>query len=106
MEREQILENVDGIVEATRREKSQLCAEYKLMGYPWVENLSGIGVTVGHLGNRPIAISLIADVVRGKKILFWEPTSVLVDHDMIDKWFDDHVDCSNTADADNFHNVF
>lgn len=53
---------------------------------------SGIGahgylMTVGHVGELPVCVSLTLDEIAGKPVLFYEPTSRVVDHQMIEEWF-------------------
>lgn len=113
------LEGVVGVVEANRFEHHALWRfnderERKLS---WVENLSGLGETIGYINKRPVHVSLLTAVVDGHKLLFIDPTSTLVDHDMVRAWlaktmpvtaFEDNDPRKrlNITDAMNFHNVF
>lgn len=52
------------------------------------EQMDGWLVTVGHYTKRPVCISVMFNKLDGHIIMFWEPTSQLVDHKMIDKWLE------------------
>jgi hypothetical protein len=103
------LDGVQGIVDATSNERHNLWEKwhYRPDGrkVSWDSNNSGLMERVGTLDNRPIVITLNTAVVNGKKILFVDPTSQLVDHKMIDKWIADNLPGVSRTDATNFHNV-
>ena len=46
----------------------------------------GTNVTVGWVGDMPVAITIWWDKINGKYVGFYESTSVVVHHDMIHKW--------------------
>lgn len=110
------LDGVVGVVEANHFEKHALwkANRAKTEERKWVENLSGYGVTVGHLAGRPVFISLITATIDDRKILFIHPTSKVVDWDLIEEWLRTNLPASaiksngyvNLVDANNFHNVF
>ena len=54
------------------------------------EQLGGWGITVGHIGQRPIVVSLNWDRLDGFLVCQWEGTSELVDYKMIEEWLDKH----------------
>jgi hypothetical protein len=65
-------------------------------------------VTVGHIEDRPIVISLSYARIYGQRVVFWEATSQLIDHAMIEKWFEEHfapINPGNHTDVMNFHHA-
>jgi hypothetical protein len=82
---EECLLNVDLVVEATRFE--QLCLWEK-----WHTKfnrgpvLEGWNKTVGFLGNRTIRISCMFETVGNKFVLFYHPTSIIVDYEQIEDY--------------------
>jgi hypothetical protein len=111
-----LLDGVVGVVEANTFEQHALWEQNERYGHrKWVQNLSGRGVTVGHVGDMPVFISLITAEVSGCKLLFVNATSQVVDHRMVDEWltaalpksaFRDGGERINRVDAANFCNVF
>lgn len=95
-----LFDGVVAIVEITKYEERMLWKEYRervpdgewiqSLG-EWFQSLSGPLVTVGQVNGRPVCISLFVNTIGGKKVVFYEATSVMVDHDMIDHWFLDHL---------------
>lgn len=111
------LDGVFGLVEATDFERHMLWADNGGMGtakLEWVENLSGLLEVVGHLDDMPVCISLMKATVDGKLLLFWHPTSQVVDHRIIDDWMEKNIPQSarrsggsiHRTDPMNFHNIF
>lgn len=104
---------VVGIVEANSFESSMLWEKHHEKR-EWKETLSGYLPCVGFIGERPIHISLMTAIIDGFKILFWHPTSQVVDHALIVEWFQKNLPTSaindrgypNSVDAQNFFNVF
>lgn len=110
------LDGVVGVVEADSFARHVLWKENRDREKPrlWDQNLSGFGQTVGFVKKMPVCISLLTATVDGRKVLFVHPTSVVVDHRMIDKWLkkslpetafrsDEYI---NRTDATNFHAIF
>lgn len=80
-------QGVVGVVEVTGYESFKLWEEFhKNRGVSWEEQRSGPLITVGKLDKRPVCIAPLVHTVNGKKIMFLEATSVLVDWNMIEKW--------------------
>ena len=112
----EFLSGVVGVVEATSFEKHMLWAENGRKPVPrtWQENLSGLGETVGTVGSLPVCVSLSTALVDGRKLLFVDAVSRVVDHEMVDDWLRATLPrCAfredgylNRVDATNFHNVF
>jgi hypothetical protein len=110
------LKEVVGVVEATSYETSCLWREWhQEEKKSWVQGMGGYLPTIGLLGDRPVVLSLLINTVDGHPILFMEPTSQVVDHEMIEEWLKLHLPATalkdegkfvNKVDAQNFHNVF
>lgn len=109
----EFLDGVVGAVEANSFETLSLWREcHQELKMPWVDRGSGLMEIVGTVGDRPVCISLLTSVVDGQKILFYDPTSQVVDHAMIDEWLVKNLprtafygERPNRTDAMNFHNV-
>lgn len=79
----------------------------------WEQVLDGWLPTVGHMTKKayPVVISLHWCVIEGRPVLFWHPTSQIVDHNLIDEWLKRMVpqaflDQPNLVQgAGNFHTV-
>lgn len=85
-----VIDYIAGIayaVEATRAEQMWL----------WKDH-----ARVGELDGRPVMISIMRSAVQGQSVLFWHPTSVVVDHDMIEAWFRQHMPDTIKIDVDGF----
>ncbi|MNY45814.1 hypothetical protein D3C86_1809450 [compost metagenome] len=69
-------------------------------------------ITVGMIDGRPVCIAPLVHVVNGRKLMFVEATSQLVDWKLIDDWLYTNVPNArrnglyiNKVSANNFHNV-
>jgi hypothetical protein len=106
---------VVGLVEATGYEGLCIWREYhEEMKKSWAQVAPGLLETIGHVGDMPVCLSLSINVVDGHRILFWETTSQVVDHRMVEDWFVRTMPKTalredgkylNKANAMNFHNV-
>lgn len=101
------LQGIDGICEANSFETMSLWDDYtKKYNYTWKETgYGGYLLTVGFIKKHPICISVSKAIVRGKTILFWDASSLLVDHRKIDKFFKKYLPGVPRTNAMNFHNV-
>lgn len=101
-----VIDYVAGIayaVEATRAEQMWLWKDHhRDAGWSWTDERSGYIARVGELDDRPVMISIMKAVVQGQSVLFWHPTSVVVDHDMIEAWFRQHMPDTIKIDVDGF----
>lgn len=127
-EMDDFLEGVIGCCEATNYEKHMLWIEFSQEAlaagctsegvfackrYAWDSNLSGLFEIVGYLGERPVCMTLWTSTLDGHKILFYEPTSRVVDYVMIEEWLEKNLPASarrkdgfiNQTDAMNFCNI-
>jgi hypothetical protein len=123
---EDFLAGVVGCCEVTNYEKHMLWMEYskealafgltsdaKFTRYEWKAGGHGLGETVGYLADMPVHMTLWCDTIDGQKILFYEPTSMVVDNRMIQAWLEDNLPKTafradgyiNKTDAMNFCNV-
>ena len=113
----QMTEFLDGVVyvvEANSYEKMCLWKEHhQERGRPWKDRADGLGETIGLCDGRPVFLSLFTAEVDGRKLLFVDPTSQVVDHQAIDQWLDKSLPSTarredgrvNKTDAMNFHLV-
>lgn len=77
--------------------------------YRWKEETSGYQLNAGTLNTHPVCFAVTKATLSGKVVIFWHPTSSLVDHDLITAYFDKIVSIlkltPNRVDAANFHNA-
>lgn len=115
VELETFLFCVMGAVEATSYEQLCLWQEHHQTAHrAWIENNMGLSVTVGHVGDMPVNISLSTAIVSGHKVLFYDDISQVVDHEMIEEWLKKNLPASahtpdgrlNKTNAMNFLNIF
>ena len=75
-------------------------------GIPWEQDSLGMYTEIGKINKRPIVVSVFWANIADRRIAFIEPTSALVDYDMVDQWcstvFPNAVSFTNEA---NFHNI-
>lgn len=111
---EDVYKNVYGIVEANSYETLSLWKEWHLeRGYTWIQNNCGWLECVGKLGDKEVWISPLAHIVNGRKILFVDATSSVVDWNMIEEYLKEKVPSActrngeylNKENAMNFHNL-
>lgn len=89
---EDVYRDVFGIVEANSFETLELWKYWhQEKGYTWVQNNSGWLVHVGDLADKEVWISPLAHIVNGKKILFVDATSSVIDWDMIEDYLKKNV---------------
>lgn len=86
---EECLAGADIIVEATNFEGSQLW-KYFGIDLKWKQHTGGWLPTVGYIYKKPICISTMFATINNKFVLFWHPTSRMVDHAKIDEYFKKH----------------
>jgi len=65
-------------------------------------------VELGRVDGRPCCIKCTFSILKGRRVLFWESTSQVVDHSMIEAWFRRYFKGSlehgnSRCDANNFH---
>lgn len=85
------------VVEATSFETQCLWAENskdsncrRFTPRRWEQVSPGWLVTVGELDYRPVCISMSWARIDGRLVMFWYPTSQVVDTVQIEKWLEKH----------------
>ncbi len=80
--------------------------------YTWVQHYQGHMITVGEFHGFPVTIALRWFTINGVLVMFWEPISRVVDHEMIKDWLLancaprwDHGTRLAHTNAMNFHHV-
>lgn len=86
---EECLAGADIIVEATQFEEMTLW-ELSSGDLHWQYHNGGWLPTVGYIYKKPICISTMFATISNKFVLFWHPTSRMVDHAKIDDYFKKH----------------
>lgn len=110
---EDVYKDVHGIVEANSFESLELWKYWhQEKGYTWVQNNHGWLVKVGEIiKGKEVWISPVAHIVNGRKILFVDATSSVVDWNMIEDYLKENVPSAvtrnkiylNKENAMNFH---
>jgi len=52
----------------------------------WEQEMAGHMVCIGELDKRPVCVSIFYAKLNGKRVAFYEGTSQVVDHLMIEEW--------------------
>ena len=99
------LENVKYAVEANSFESMCLWQDWQDK-VKWESKLAGSGVTVE--GCVDSFVSLLITKINGVDVLFYEATSVLVDHTAVERWI--MINCPlltthRMTNSMNFHNI-
>lgn len=74
----------------------------------WQQEPIGFAEIVGHVGDLPVSVAFSFVRIEGQRVAFYEPTSRMVDHDLVYAWLDAlpmprHHDRVARTDAMNFH---
>ncbi len=76
----------------------------------WKQVMAGFGLTIGYIKKLPVTLCFTFAILNGKKVCFYECTSRLADHTMIEKWLIKHFQLThdnytrwNHTNAMNFH---
>lgn len=111
MDIKQMLSDTKYAVEANSFETSALYTNFVIGGRArdtssWKQINLGTVATIGHIGSRPICISLFWNRIYGELVLFWDATSEVVDYKLIKDWLDSHLASgAKMRDSGNFHNI-
>lgn len=117
-ELKKMVAGVVGVVIANRFEQHALWEKNERYAKrTWSRESMGIGETVGEIDDHPVCVMLSYVMIDGHKILFVDPTSRVVDYEMIREWMEKTLPpCAfedsdprkrlNTTDPTNFCNLF
>lgn len=87
---EELLSATKFAVEATGFERHMLWRDHH-QAVSWEGNPAGYGVQLGKVGDMPVMLSTTFQVIDGHVVLFYHPTSQLVDYRMIEAWLKENV---------------
>jgi hypothetical protein len=97
-EDEKLFKDVVFLVQATDTERYFLWCihadpdsnntRYPYQKLQWDQEGLGKIVTIGYLDKRPTCVEISYAKLNGKRVMFYEGCSELVDHDMIRKWLE------------------
>lgn len=99
------LKQAEYVVEATHDEQHLLWVAYydrpdpRMPKIEWESISTGTGATVGEIDGRPICLSIFFARINGVLVLFWEPTSQVVDYVQVEAWLEKNVP-AYTAETD------
>ena len=86
-EDKKLFEDVFFLVEATDAERFFLWKENdESKRVSWEDIMRGYSIQIGTLDKRPVMVTIFYAMLNGKKIMFYEGTSQVVDHKMIELW--------------------
>ena len=88
-------------VEATSYEYLSLWNEWKNI-VSWEDDRIGQYYVIGELSGFPISVDIRWSRLNGKLVLFYNQTSVVCDHNMLEHWFEKHCPVPK-CNAMNFH---
>jgi hypothetical protein len=76
----------------------------------WRSDSLGVLLTLGELDGRPVCVSFTWATLNGKRVLFYNATSEVVDHKLVGEWLQAHCNPKwdngqrrAHCDAQNFH---
>lgn len=93
-------------IEATSSERMEIWHNYRFN-----QDSSGLWMQIGTFWRQPVTISVLFAELGGAAICFFEATSNVVNHEMVENWIDyqfkprTHDDRRAIVDANNFHNA-
>lgn len=97
-----LVEGAAGFCEATSEEQHSVWTRLvhnRAQPVSW-EQKGGRGITIGYLDSRPVHVTLSHVDIAGHKVIFYEATSTVVDHDMVRDFIDMIApDCARRADG-------
>lgn len=112
-----LFEGVVFIVECTFNEMHSFWEDYyykpkykKAKIKDWKQESMGQTITIGTCDKRPVCISIFWSWLDGHRVMFYEASSQVVDHKMVEKWiwhFSKHIKWDGTrwahTNSSNFH---
>jgi len=76
----------------------------------WEQVMNGFSLTIGYVKKSPVCVSFSFAVINGKKVCFYDCTSQIADHQMIEDWLisrfqltHDNYSRWNHTNSSNFH---
>lgn len=91
---EAVFKDVVYIVESTYNERHLFWEKFHYKPFyddfkinSWEQEMSGIGITIGHVDGRPVVIDITWAKLEGYRVLFYDAMSQLADWKMIEDWF-------------------
>ena len=96
--------NTEFVVEADDFAIQTLWTKFSTQ-YNWEQDCKGLMETVGYLNNHPVCVNFRWAKINEHLILFYNPTSQIVDHHMVDEWLKKYCNPGRHTDANNFHQV-
>jgi hypothetical protein len=94
-----LFKDVVYVIEATSFEYHTLWINYHYRPQPgsnfikdWEQINPGYLVNIGELDNRPICVNVSFAKLNGKKVIFYDAVSQVVDHVIVDKWIKTYTD--------------
>jgi hypothetical protein len=94
----ELFEGVEFLVNASDTEKHFLWEMYhykpRFEGQhikDWKQISMGHGITIGHCDGRPVCVSIFYAILDGHKVAFYDGTSQVVDHKMVEQWLKHHT---------------
>ena len=99
----QRLKETQFVVDATSDEMQMLWEKFcdqsmyktPLNVYKWEQLNPGCVKTLGKLADMPVCMSMHWHRINGIMVMFYEGTSQVVDHRMIDQWIEENVHCKD-----------
>lgn len=90
-------------LELWSRNFQKVSSESKRIIYSWEEINHGFCPTIGICDHRPVNLMLMYAILNGHRVLFYDPVSQVVDHELIDKFLKLNFPGVSNCDANNFH---
>jgi len=95
----------------TIKERNKLVRKERNHRIDWEPVSTGLAIEIGSIKKKPIVVSFSFAYINGKKIAFYHPCSVAVDHDKVEAWLIKRFQLThdgytrwNHTDAKNFWN--
>jgi hypothetical protein len=82
---ETVLALTEFVVEASSFEKQTLWSSHKHLN--WIDSPFGRFIHITEIDNRPVTILFTISEINDLIVLFWSPSSQLVDYKAIEEWF-------------------
>lgn len=87
---EELLSATKFAVEATGFERHMLWRDHH-QRTSWEGHPAGYGIELGKIGDMPVMLSTTFQAIDGHVVLFYHPTSQMVDYRMIEAWLNKNV---------------